>query len=145
MRGRTAALIAATAAVTTGGVVASATAAGGPPPPPTGANGAKVTQVADGVNTPTSFAFGGGNVFEGDGGAESSKVPNGGVYLLKGPHATKLPGSPNFVAGLAWRKGTLYVSSATVGAKGIKFQLLAWSGWNGTSFTKRKAIYTAPK
>src|SRR4051812_10509634 len=101
MRGRTAALIAATAAVTTGGVVASATAAGGPPPPPTGANGAKVTQVAGGVNTPTSFAFGGGNVFEGDGGSESSKVPNGGVYLLKGGTATKLPGSPNFVAGLA--------------------------------------------
>src|SRR5207237_284653 len=48
-------------------------------------------------------------------------------------------------AGLAWRKGTLYISAATVSGKERKFQLLAWSGWNGSNFTKRKAIYTAPK
>ena len=134
MRGRTAALIAATAALTTGGVVASATAATGPPPPPVGAKGVKVKLFASGggLTTPTSFAFGGGNVFEGDGGSESSQVPNGGVFLLKGGTGTKLDGSPNFVGGLTWHKGTLYVSGASVGATGIKFQLQAWSGWTGT-------------
>ena len=146
MRGRTAALIAATAALTTGGVVASATAATGPPPPPVGAKGVKVKLFASGggLTTPTSFAVGGGNVFEGDGGSESSQVPNGGVFLLKGGTGTKLDGSPNFVGGLTWHKGTLYVSGATAGATGIKFQIQAWSGWTGTKFTKQKAIYTAP-
>jgi glucose/arabinose dehydrogenase len=146
MRGRTAALFAATAAFTTGGVVASATAASGPPQP-TGAKGVKVKLFAQGggLTTPTSFAFGGGKVFEGDGGSESSQVPNGGVFLLKGGTATKLDGSPNFVGGLTWHKGTLYVSGASVGAGGIKFQLQAWTGWTGTKFTKQKVIYTAPK
>ena len=145
MRGRTAALIAATAALTTGGVVASATAAQGPPPSPVGAKGVKVKQFATGLLTPTSFAFGGGNVFEGDGGSESSAVPNGGVFLLKHGTATKLDGSPNFVGGLVWHKGTLYVSGATAGATGIKFQLQAWSGWTGSKFAKQKVIWTAPK
>jgi glucose/arabinose dehydrogenase len=146
MRGRTAALIAATAAITTGGVVATATAASGPPAP-VGAKGVKVTQFAagGGLTTPTSFAFGGGNVFEGDGGSESSQVPNGGVFLLKGGTGIKLDGSPNFVGGLVWHKGTLYVSGASAGATGIQFQLQAWSGWTGSKFTKRKVIYTAPK
>src|SRR5690242_7747722 len=84
------------------GLVCSAAAAAGPPPP-TSTNGHAVQLVASGVNTPTSFAFGGGNVFEGDGGSESgSGPPNGGVYLLKGGTATKLSHSPNFVGGLAW-------------------------------------------
>jgi glucose/arabinose dehydrogenase len=127
----------------TGGLAAAAQAAG--PPPPKAANGKTVQQVAAGLHTPTSFAFGGGNVFEGDGGAESAQPPNGGVFLVKGGQATLLPGSPGFVAGLAWRKGTLYVSGGGVTATGPKFQILAWSGWNGTKFTKQKAIYTAPK
>ena len=145
MHGRTAALIAASAITT--GVVASAATAAGPPPPPKGLQGAKVQQFAAGLHTPTSFAFGGGNVFAGDGGSEqSSGPPNGGVFLLKGGTATAIPGSPQFVAGLAWNKGTLYVSGGTVtGPKTAKWQLLAWSGWNGTTFTKREAIYTAPK
>jgi glucose/arabinose dehydrogenase len=104
-----------------------------------------VTQVAAGLATPTSFAFGGGNVFEGDGGAESNGPPNGGVFLLKGGTGTKLAGSPQFVAGLAWHQGALYVSGGFLTKQGAKFQLLKWSGWNGTTFTKQKAIYTAPK
>jgi glucose/arabinose dehydrogenase len=145
MRGRLAALIAATV-VSAGAIAAAATAAGGPPPP-TATNGAAVQQVAAGLHTPTSFAFGDGNVFEGDGGnSSSSGPPNGGVFLLKGGKATLLPGSPGFVAGLAWHKGALYVSGGSVtGPHSAKWQLLAWSGWNGTKFTKRKAIYTAPK
>lgn len=128
------------------GAAATAPAAAGPPLP-TATNGHAVQLVASGLQTPTSFAFGGGNVFEGDGGAESSKPkpPNGGVFLLKGGSATKLPGSPGFVAGLAWRHGTLYVSGGNITSTGPVFQLQAWSGWNGTTFTKRKAIYTAPK
>lgn len=131
------------AAVLGGGI---ATAAGGPPPP-TSTNGHPVQLVAQGggLGTPTSFAFGGGNVFEGDGGANQTGTPNGGVNLLKGGTATKLAGSPNFVGGLAWRAGTLYVSAGSVTKSGFVFQILAWSGWNGTTFTTRKSIYTAPK
>src|SRR5262249_41889139 len=130
MRRRTAAIIAASV-VSAGAIVASATAATPGPPAPVGAKGVTVTQFAagGGLTTPTSFAFGGGNVFEGDGGSESSQVPNGGVFLLKGGTGIKLDGSPNFVAGLVWHKGTLYVSGASAGASGIQFQLQAWSGW----------------
>jgi glucose/arabinose dehydrogenase len=120
---------------------AVAQAAQGPPPPPTAPGGQTVTQVATGVHTPTSFAFGKGQVFEGDGG-----IPNGGVYLLTGGTAVKLAGSPAFVAGLAWHKGALYVSGGTPTSKtAAKFTIQKWSGWNGTKFATRKVIYTAPK
>ena len=118
MRGRTAALIAASAVAT--GVVASTAMAAGPPPPPKATNGHQVQLVASGLHTPTSFAFGGGNVFEGDGGVESkSAPPNGGVFLLKGGTATLIPGSPAFVAGLAWHDGSLYVSGGSITASYI--------------------------
>jgi glucose/arabinose dehydrogenase len=122
--------------------------AAGPPPPPTSTNGNPVQLVAagGGLGTPTSFAFGAGQVFEGDGGSNQSGPPNGGVNVLKGGTATKLAGSPQFVAGLAWHKGTLYVSGGFItGPTSAKFQILAWRGWNGTDFTSKKAIYTAPK
>jgi glucose/arabinose dehydrogenase len=145
MRGRTAALIAATVVST--GAVASAATAAGPPPPPTATNGHQVQLFAAGLHTPTSFAFGGGNVFEGDGGVESKTAPpNGGVFVLKNGTATLIPGSPQFVAGLAWHGGALYVSGGSItGPTSAKWQILKWSGWNGTTFTKQKAIYTAPK
>ncbi len=109
--------------------------------------GAKVQQVAAGLHTPTSFAFGAGTLFEGDGGAESSSAPpNGGVFAIKNGTGTLIPGSPQFVAGLAWRGGALYVSGGSLtGPTSAKWQILKWSGWNGTAFTKRRAIYTAPK
>ncbi len=144
MRWRKAALIAATL-VSTGAVAAAAMAAGGPPPP-TATKGASLQQVAAGLRTPTSFAFGDGSVFEGDGGNSKSGPPNGGVFVLKGGAATLIPGSPQFVSGLAWHNGVLYVSGGSVtGPHSAKWQLLAWSGWNGTSFTRQRAIYTAPK
>ncbi len=146
MRGRTAAL--AVASVVTAGVVASTATAAGPPPPPKGVGGAKVQQVAAGLHTPTSFAFGAGNLFEGDGGSESSSGPpaGGGVYLLKGGAGTLIPGSPQFVAGLAWHRGALYVSGGSItGPTSAKWQIQKWTGWNGHTFTHRKAIYTAPK
>lgn len=126
------------------GLGAIASAAG--PPAPTSTNGHKVTLVASGLLTPTSFAFGAGNIFEGDGGnTQPPTPPNGGVFVLKHGHAHKLAGSPGFVGGLAWRNNTLYVSAATLKASGPQFQILAWSGWNGSTFTKKRSIYTAPK
>jgi len=127
------------------GLGAVATAAG--PPAPVSTNGHTVTLVATGLGTPTSFAFGGGNVFEGDGGANPGNgPPNGGVFVLKNGTATKLAGSPAFVGGLAYRGNTLYVSGEKFGAGGaLTSQILAWSGWNGSTFTTQKAIYTAPK
>jgi glucose/arabinose dehydrogenase len=106
------------------------------PPPPTATNGHAVQQVAAGLSTPTSFAFGAGQVFEGDGGSSDGKTP-GGVFVLSHGAGTRLKGSPPFVAGLAWRKNVLYLSAGS--------KLLAWTGWNGTSFAKRRTIYTAPK
>lgn len=126
------------------GLVCSGAAAAGPPTP-TSTNGHPVQLVASGLGTPTSFAFGGGSVFEGDGGTSESGPPNGGVFVLGKGTATKLPNSPNFVGGLAWRGGTLYISSASLTKSGMKSRLLAWSGWNGSSFAKRRVLYTAPK
>ena len=139
----TAAAVLATAALGAG--ASAAGAAKGPPPPPTAPGGQTVTQVAAGLKTPTSFAVGAGKVFEGDGGSESSKVPNGGVYLLGGGKGVKLAGSPQFVSGLAWQKGALYVAGGTIGKKGPVFTLQRWSGFSGTAFAKRTVIYTAPK
>ncbi|HEX2703772.1 MAG TPA: hypothetical protein VHM72_10110 [Solirubrobacteraceae bacterium] len=118
----------------------------GTPPAPTATNGAPVQLVATGLTTPTSFAFGDGAVFAGDGGNSDAAVPtDGGVFLLNGGTATELPGSPQFVAGLAWHDGALYVSGGSVtGPNTETWQLFAWSGWNGTTFTEQKAIYTAP-
>jgi glucose/arabinose dehydrogenase len=143
MRARVTALaVMASAALGLGATVAGAA---GPPPPPKATGGQTVTQVAAGLQTPTSFAFGAGRVFEGDGGAETSKVPNGGVYLLSGGAGVKLAGSPQFVSGLAWNKGALYVAGGTITKKGVAWQLQRWSGFNGTTFAKRTAIWTAPK
>jgi glucose/arabinose dehydrogenase len=103
--------------------------------------------VAAGLHTPTSFAFGGGNVFEGDGGAGGSNGPptGGGVYVLKAGKGTLIPGSPQFVAGVAWHNGALYVSGGSfTGPTTTVWQIQKWSGWNGTTFRNQTAIYTAP-
>ncbi len=120
----------------------------GPPPPPKSPSGKTVTQVAigGGLATPTSFAFGKGQVFEGDGGPEGNGPPKGGVFLLKGGTGVKLAGSPAFVSGLAWHQGALYVAGGTPTSKTAgTFTIQKWSGWNGTKFASQKAIYTAPK
>ena len=69
--GRRTAAIGAALIMSTGAVAATADAAGGPPLP-TGLGGATVKLFASGVQTPTSFAFGDGAVFEGDGGSTES-------------------------------------------------------------------------
>jgi glucose/arabinose dehydrogenase len=114
-------------------------------PLPTSSNGSPVTLVASGLGTPTSFAFGpGGAVFEGDGGNSTSGPPNGGVFLLRGGIATPLADSPQFVAGLAWHNGALYISGGRLTVDGIDWVLLRWSGWNGSSFANRQLLYVAP-
>jgi glucose/arabinose dehydrogenase len=123
-------------------------AASGPPPPPKSPTGKTVTLVAagGGLGTPTSFAFGQGQVFEGDGGVESNGPPNGGVFHLTGGMAEKLAGSPAFVSGLAWHQDALYVAGGTpTSATAGTFTIQKWSGWNGTAFAKQAVVYTAPK
>ncbi len=123
----------------------TAVAAAGPPPP-VAVNGHAVQLVASGLGTPTAFAFGGGSVFEADGGNTQSGPPNGGVFVLAGGKGVKLAGSPQYVAGLAWHKDALYLSGATfTSPTSTKWQLLKWSGWNGTRFKHRTVLYTAPK
>lgn len=125
-------------------LTATATAAGGPPPPPISTNHNAVQLVASGIPTPTALAFGASTLFVSDGGSSEKGPPNGGVWAVSKGTPTKLPG-PAFSAGVAWHKGTLYVSGGTLAGKAVKWQILAWSGWNGTNFTKHKVVWTAPK
>src|SRR5262245_28579289 len=115
----------------------TARAAGGPPLP-SAAGGAPVELVGTGVPTPTAFAFGAGHVFVSGFGSEDGKTP-GGVYVLRGGKAVRVPGLPGS-AGLAWKNGTLYTTVAPRGQ-----QLVAWSGWNGSTFTKRRLVWSGPK
>src|ERR1700734_1573452 len=117
MRARATALAVMAAAAL--GIGATTAGAAGPPPPPTAPGGQTVTQVAAGLKTPTSFAFGAGKVFEGDGGNSSgNKPPDGGVYLLADGKGVKLAGSPLFVSGLAWHQNALYVAGGLITKKG---------------------------
>jgi glucose/arabinose dehydrogenase len=121
------------------GTASAADAAKGPPPPPKAVNGHPVTVVARGVPTPTTFAFGGGQIFVAGFGDEQHPKVTGGVYVIKGGKPVKMPGSPPHVFGLAYSGGTLYVSG---GARGGG--IYAWSGWNGTRFAKSRVV-VAPR
>jgi glucose/arabinose dehydrogenase len=132
-------LVSASIAAASGSAAVASAAA----PPPKLFNGAKMSMFASGLRNPTSFAFGDGQVFAGDAGGEQ-KVPNGGVYALNGGTATEIPKSPVFVAGMEFHNGVLYMSGAVLSHTGPQFQILAWSGWNGKTFTTRKVLYTAP-
>lgn len=106
--------------------------------------GAKATLYASGLKNPTSFAWGDGAMFAGDSGS-SSKIPNGGVYIVANGTATEIPNGPLFVAGLAWRDDSLYVSGGWL-VKGVpSWQIQRWSGFNGTTFATRTTLYTGPK
>jgi glucose/arabinose dehydrogenase len=142
MRRRTAVALAALAVLAANAAGATASSSSSAP---TATNGAPVQLVASGLMTPTSFAFGDSAVFEGDGG-NSTKIPNGGLYVLSGGKATKVPTTLKliFVGGLQFHNDTLYISGATLGATGPQFQILAFKNWNGTTFASQKAIYTAP-
>ena len=114
--------------------VASAAAAAGSPPPPKSPNGKTVTVIAagGGLATPTSFAFGDGRIFEGDAGQETSKLPNGGVFVLENGKGDKLPGSPAYVSGLAWYHGSLYVAGASItGKNSASWTIQKWRSPSG--------------
>ena len=122
--------------VVLGSAAAIALAAGSSSAPKT-RKGASAQLVAPAVATPTSFAFGAGEVFFSDGTPPNQAPGIGGVYVIKAGHAVKLPGSPAFSFGLVWHGATLYVSAIN--------SIEAWSGWTGLTFAKHKTIYTAPK
>ncbi|HMM48748.1 MAG TPA: hypothetical protein PKE32_03935 [Miltoncostaeaceae bacterium] len=107
-----------------------------PPPPPTATSGAPVQVVARGIPTPTSIAVRGSTVFVGSAGNEQDHTP-GGVFAVRNGEATLVPGSEGFVMGVAWHRGLLYVSGGPT--------ITTFSGWNGSTFTGRKVVYTAPK
>jgi glucose/arabinose dehydrogenase len=128
-------------------IFASAAQAAGPPPPKT-YGGAKVKVFASGPATTglknvTSFAFGDGAVFTGDSG-NSQSLPNGGVYVIKHGGGVPIPNSPIFVGGMTFHLGALYLSGGVLTSAGPTWEIMKWTGWNGTTFTNRKAVYTAP-
>ncbi len=129
-----AALLAALTALTSLALVASSGAAG--PPLPTAANGNTVEVVATGVPTPTAFAFTGSTVFAGSGPDESNGGP-GGLFTVAAGKATKIPNTPAIVFGLAWKGNKLYVSTGP--------EIVALSGWNGTTFAKTTTVYANKK
>lgn len=118
------------------GVAHAARAPQGPPPPPRAANGAKVETVAQGVPTPTQFAFADGTVFAAAAGAEDGSAP-GGVFVLADGRATLVPDSPRSAFGVAFRDGTLYVASGP--------SIVAMREWDGARFASTETIYTGPK
>ncbi len=122
------AALAATIALTTTGAAAKA------PALPQARGHRTVTVVARGIPTPTEFAVLAGRVFVGGYGDENDTNVAGGVYILGGGKAIRVPGSPKHVYGIAATKKTLYLSTSQ--------ELLAWAGWNGTRFQTTRVIRT---
>ncbi len=104
------------------------------PPLPQAAGHRTVTVVARGVPTPTEFAVFAGRLFVAAYGEWHNSTVAGGVYVLDGGKAIRVPGSPHHVYGLAAAKNALYLSTSQA--------LLAWSGWNGTRFQKTRVVRT---
>jgi len=142
MRRRTTALLA--AALISAGAVATAASAAGPPAPKT-YGGAKVSAYATtGLLNVTSLAWDGSTAFAGSSG-NSSKIPNGGLYVIKAGAGVKVsPPTVLFVGGVAWHDGALYLSDGALVGGAPTWQISKWSGWTGAAFTSEKVIYTAP-
>src|SRR5262245_45663155 len=102
------------------------------PPLPQATGHRTVTVVARDVPTPTEFAVLAGRLFVAGYGDEHNPNAAGGVYVLDGGKAIRVPGSPRHVFGVAAAKNTLYLST--------NLALLAWSGWNGTRFQKSRVV-----
>jgi glucose/arabinose dehydrogenase len=105
------------------------------PPPPTAANGATVQTLAQGLPTPTDFAFYKRNVFVSAFGSEDGST-KGGVFRVRKGKATRIKGSPAAVAGIAWRKRKLYVSANQ--------RIVVMSRWNGHRFLRKRTLYRGP-
>jgi glucose/arabinose dehydrogenase len=126
-----------TGAVVGACLVPAAAMAQNGPPPPTSTSGHPVTTLAQGLGTPTSFAFGAGTTFLGTAPSEEPNGPIGGLYVLKDGKAIPVEGLPPIIFGLVWHKGTLYVSTGST--------LFAASGWDGTKFGSTKVLYKGSK
>ena len=126
--------VALAALITSLAVPAAAGAQG--PPPPTAANGQAVKTLAQGVPTPTEFAFFKRTVFVGAFGDEENNFAGGGVYRVRKGKAKRIKGSPGTVSGIAWRKGKLYVASGQ--------RIVVMSRWNGRRFLKKRRLYKGP-
>ena len=128
-----AAIVAAAAAVAAAGAAAKS-----PPPAPKAAGGRTVTVVARGVPTPTAFAVLAGRLFVSGYGDEYHANVLGGLYVLGGGKAVRVPGSPAHVNGIAAAgNGTLYLSTGPA--------ILAVSGWDGRRFRTTRVIATGPE
>jgi glucose/arabinose dehydrogenase len=102
---------------------------------PVAANGKPVRVLATGVFTPTAFAFAGSTIFVGTG--EEELGGPGGLYVLSGGKATKVPNTPTLIFGLVWHSETLYVADGP--------RIIALGGWNGSTFATQKTVYTGKK
>ena len=122
------AALAATIALTAAAAAAKA------PPLPQATGHRTVTVVARGIPTPTEFAVLAGRLFVAGYGDQHDPSVVGGVYMLSGGKAIRLPGSPQHVIGLAAAKNTLYLSTSQA--------LLAWSAWNGRRFQTTRVLRT---
>jgi glucose/arabinose dehydrogenase len=122
------------AALTAAIALTAAAAAAKAPALPHAAGHRTVTVVARGIPTPTEFAVFAGRLFVGGYGDENKPKVPGGVYILDGGKAIRVPGSPQHVYGLAAARHTLYLSTSQA--------LLAMSGWDGTRFQTTRVIKT---
>jgi glucose/arabinose dehydrogenase len=115
-----------------------ATAGAQAPPPPTAANGATVHTLAQGLPTPTAFAFFRRAVFVSAFGDPEDPTVKGGVYRIRKGKARRLRNAPRTVAGIAWRKGTrkLYVSNNK--------RIVVLSRWNGHRFLRSRTLFRGP-
>ena len=95
-----------------------------------------VQRLAGGLRVPTAFAFGDGQTFAASGGSADGLQP-GGVFVITGGRARALNGMPRSDFGLAWRDGTLYVSTW--------WGIQANSDWNGRQFATQRTIYRVPR
>jgi glucose/arabinose dehydrogenase len=100
---------------------------------PVAADGAPVSVVATGVQTTTSFAFDGSTMFAGEGPAEPTGSPGGGLFVIANGEGTELPYSPRYVYGLAWHDHALYVSTGP--------RIIALTGWDGIAFARKRLVY----
>jgi glucose/arabinose dehydrogenase len=98
-----------------------------------------VQTLAQGLPTPTQFAFYKRAVFVSAYGDPEDPTVKGGVFRIRKGQAGRLRNAPRTVAGIAWRKGTrkLYVSA--------KRRIVVMSRWNGHRFLRSRTIYRGPQ
>ena len=66
-----------------------------------------------------------------------ARPPNGGVYVISGGTATLISGPRSSWPASRGTTGALYLQRWRPAPKtGVVWQLIKWSGWNGTTFTR---------